>query len=190
LVALFKRDGYAGAVRETVSVAGFMAAARALLSGGVTEDSLGAVGRLLATASSEPGFVQESEMRSLHGGDSSFMLLQTDPDGLTLMLARFSPTEETPVHDHSSWGVACVVKGRDRYRHWEVGDGGRVRVLYEKELGPGSFVTWLDPPRDIHSQQGIGDVALELVLFGKNVTRVARHYYDPKTGDVRTALPE
>jgi predicted metal-dependent enzyme (double-stranded beta helix superfamily) len=176
-------------VGETVSVAGFMAMARALLSDGVTEDSLNAVGRLLANASREPGFVRESEMRTLHGSDSSFMLLQTDPDGLTLMLARFSPTEETPVHDHNSWGVACVVEGRDRYRHWEVGDDGRVRVLYDTELEPGSFVTWSDPPRDIHSQQGIGGDALELVLFGKNVTALPRHYYDPETGDVRTALP-
>jgi len=160
-----------------------------MLSGGVTEDSLRGVGQLLAQSSSGPGFIQEREMLALHGGDSSFTLLQTDPDGLTLMLAHFSPHEETPVHDHSSWGVACVVKGRDRYRHWELEDGGRLRVLYEKVLEPGSFVTWLDPPRDIHSQQGVGDDAVELVLFGKNVTTIPRHYYDTKTGQVRKGLP-
>jgi len=160
-----------------------------MLSGGVTEDSLGEVGRLLANASSAPGFVEEREMRTLHGGDSSFMLLQADPDGLTLMLARFSPHEETPIHDHSSWGVACVVKGHDRYRHFELADGGRLKLLYEKVLEPGSFVTWLDPPRDIHSQQGVGDYALELVLFGKNITAIPRHYYDTTTGEVRTGLP-
>ena len=68
-------------------------------------------------------------------------------------------------------------------------DGGRLRVLYEKVLEPGSFVTWLDPPRDIHSQQGVGDDAVELVLFGKNVTTIPRHYYDTKTGQVRKGLP-
>lgn len=160
-----------------------------MLSGGVTEDSLREIGQLLAHSSSAPGFVQEREMRALHGGDSSFTLLQTDPDGLTLMLARFSPHAETPVHDHSSWGVACVVKGRDRYRHWQLEDGGRLRLLYEKVLEPGSFVTWLDPPRDIHSQRGIDDDALELVLFGKDVTTIPRHYYDTTTGEVRTGLP-
>ncbi|MGH7763612.1 MAG: hypothetical protein ACREOM_04240 [Candidatus Dormibacteraceae bacterium] len=170
------------------NVAGFMAEARVMLAGGVSEHSLQAVGRLLASASREPGFVHETDMRTLHGGDSGFTVLQTDPDGLTLMLARFSPAGETPVHDHNSWGVACVVKGRDRYRHWEAADGG-VRVLYEKDLGPGEFVTWLDPPRDIHSQQGIDDDALELVLFGKNVTLLPRRYFDPETGVVRTALP-
>jgi 3-mercaptopropionate dioxygenase len=163
-------------------VADFMTQARKLLAGGVTEDKLEAAGRLLTESSLEPGFVTEGEMTSLHGRESSFTILQTDPDGLTLMLSRFSPDAPTPVHDHKSWGVACVVRGRDRYKHWESAGHGGVRVLYEKELGPGSFVTWLGPPHDIHSQQGIDEDAMELVLFGKNVTTIKRNYYDPSTG--------
>ena len=170
-------------------VADFMVEARDLLAGGISEETLSAVGRLLARSSREPGFVPDTQMRALHGGDSSFTLLQTDPDGLTLMLARFSALEETPVHDHNSWGVACVVRGQDRYRHWHHDDEGKLKVLYEKVLDPGSFVVWLDPPHDIHSQQGIGEPALELVLFGKDVTVIPRHYYDPETGKIRTALP-
>ena len=171
-------------------VADFMVQARRLLADGADDESLNAVGRLLSHVSQKAGFVPNREMRALHGGDSSFTVLQTDPDGLTLMLARFSPIEETPVHDHSSWGVACVVRGRDRYKHWHRDDGGALKVLYEKVLEPASYVTWLDPPHDIHSQQGIDEPALELVLFGKDVTRIPRNYYDPETGKVRTALPQ
>lgn len=166
-----------------------MVKARELLAGGIDEESLDSVGRLLAEESQRPGFVQEGDTKTLHGGNASFTVLQSDPDGLTLMLARFPPQEETPVHDHGSWGVACVVHGHDRYRHWEHGPEGRVNVLYERVLGPGQFVTWLDPPRDLHSQQGIEEPALEIVLFGKDVTRIPRHYHDPETGKVRTALP-
>lgn len=172
-------------------VAEFMARARELLAGGAgnaDDASREAVGELLAAESCRPGFVPDAEMRSLHGGDSTFTILQSDPDGLTLMLAKFSPLEETPVHDHGSWGVACVVRGRDRYRHYSV-DGGKLVLLYEKELGPGAFVTWPDPPHDIHSQQGVGEPAWELVLFGKDVTKIPRHYHDLETGKVRTALP-
>ncbi len=161
-----------------------------MLADGVDAESLNAVGRLIAEVSRQPGFIPQIKMESLHGGDTTSAVLQSDPDGLTLMLGRFSPKEETPVHDHNSWGIACVVQGRDRYRHWEIGDDGRLRILYEKELGPGSFVTWLDPPRDIHSQQGIDEPALELVLFGKNVMTIPRNYYNPGTGEVRTALPQ
>ena len=169
-------------------VADFMTKARALLADGVDERRLSMVGALLAEASQRPGFVPDAEMRSLHGGDSAFTILQTDADGLTLMLARFSAEEETPVHDHGSWGIACVIRGHDRYRHYRL-NRGRVEILYEKELEPGAFVTWLDPPQDIHSQQGIGEAAWELVLFGKDVTRIPRHYHDLETGKVRTALP-
>ena len=157
---------------------------------GAKEHILKHVGQDLSNASRQPGFVPETEMRALHGGESSFTILQSDPDGLTLMLARFAPSEETPVHDHGSWGVACVVKGRDRYRHWHHDDEGHLKVQYEKVLTPGDFVVWLDRPHDIHSQQGIDEPALELVLFGKDVTVIPRHYYDPETGKVRTALPQ
>jgi predicted metal-dependent enzyme (double-stranded beta helix superfamily) len=163
-------------------VADFMARARELLAGGVDQASLGAVGRLLEQSSREQGFVPDAEMKSLHGSESSFTILQSDPDGLTLMLSRFSPDAPTPVHDHKSWGVACVVRGRDRYTHWELTPDGAARVLYEKELVPGTFVTWLDPPHDVHSQQGIDGDAMELVLFGKDVTQIPRNYYDAATG--------
>lgn len=161
-----------------------------MLAEGVTTERLARVGELLSRASQEPGFVTESEMHSLHRSRSTFTLLQTDPDGLTLMLARFSPDEETPVHNHHSWGVACVVQGKDRYRHWRLDEDGRLEVLYEKVLEPGTFVTWLEPPHDIHSQQGVGDAALELVLFGRNVAVIPRDYFDPNTGEVTTALPQ
>jgi len=172
------------------SVAAFMAEAHVLLEAGVTESSLEALGRRMAELGRNADFAKESGLRAMHGSSSTSTVLQSDPDGLTLILGSFSHAEETPVHDHNSWGVACVVKGADRYRHWEMGEDGRVKILYEKELRAGAFVTWLDPPRDIHSQQGIGEPALELVLFGKNVMTIPRRYYDPHTGEVRTALPQ
>src|SRR5262249_39110195 len=100
-------------------VAEFMTRARDLLAPGVTKENLDQVARLLSEAAGQPGFVTEGEMRSLHGSESSFTILRKDADGLTLMLSRFSPEAPTPVHDHKSWGVACVVRGRDRYVHYE-----------------------------------------------------------------------
>jgi len=176
-------------MHESRGVAAFMAEAKEVLRGGATAENLHAVGTLLAKASAEPGFIPDAELHTLHGSESSFAILQTDADGLTLMLSRFSPQEETPVHNHNSWGVACVVEGRDRYRHWRIAPDGELSIAYEKELGPGAFVTWPDPPDDVHSQQGIDEPAIELVLFGKNVTAIPRNYYDPETGKVRTALP-
>jgi predicted metal-dependent enzyme (double-stranded beta helix superfamily) len=177
-------------MHDARAVAAVMADARAQLAQGVTQQALDAVGRRLAEAGRQIDLLAASEMRSMHGGDSSFTVLQTDPDGLTLVLGRFSAQEETPVHDHGSWGVACVVQGVDRYRHWEIAGSDGLRLLYEKELRPGSFATWFNPPGDVHSQQGVGEAALELVLFGQNVMTMPRHYYDVKTGEFTTALPQ
>ena len=167
-----------------------MSEARAALAVGVSEESLAVVGRRLSEASQQASFLPDAELTSMHGSDSTATVLQTDPDGLTLVLGLFSAKEETPIHDHNSWGIACVVRGNDRYRHWDLGADGRLRLLYEKVLGPGNFVTWLEPPSDIHSQQGIGEPALELVLFGTNTMAIPRRYFDPETGHVTTALPQ
>ncbi len=59
---------------------------------------------LLAEVSREPDFIPQTELKTLHGGGAASAVLQTDPDGLTLMLGLFSPKAETPVHDHKSWG--------------------------------------------------------------------------------------
>ena len=103
------------------------------------------------------------------------------------MLARFPPDRATPIHDHGTWGLLCVARGTDRYVHWERLDDGsqtghaELQIAFERTLGPGDVVSWLDPPGDIHSQQGHdGETAFELVFFGRNPMSSVRHYFDPK----------
>ena len=69
------------------------------------------VGRRLSEVSQQSGFLPDAELTSMHGSDSTATVLQTDPDGLTLVLGLFSAKQETPIHDHNSWGIACVVRG-------------------------------------------------------------------------------
>jgi predicted metal-dependent enzyme (double-stranded beta helix superfamily) len=175
---------------QNLTVAEFMSQARSALAGGVTKASLAVVAQRLSEVSQAPDFIPAAELKTMHGSDSTASVLQTDADGLTLVLGLFSPKAETPIHDHNSWGIACVVRGEDRYRHWDLGPDGRLTLLYERVLSPGDFVTWLDPPSDIHSQQGIGKPVLELVLFGKNSMALPRRYFNVDTGEVRTALPQ
>lgn len=174
------------------SVTDFMVEARSLLAAGLDSKTLTRVGELLATSFARSGFSPEASLRAMHQSDSSASVLQSDPDGLTLVLGEFSAAAETPVHDHGSWGVACIVRGSDRYRHYDApGESNPVpKLRFERVLGPGDFVTWLKPPDDIHSQQGIGEAALEIILFGKNVMAMPRRYYDLASGRVKTALPQ
>jgi predicted metal-dependent enzyme (double-stranded beta helix superfamily) len=182
-------------VRE--SVTRFMHETQALLAReGIAEPSLRDVGKRLSELAREPDLISEAELSPLHGSDATVTVLYSlGADALTLLLARFPASAPTPIHDHDSWGVACVVAGRDRYMHWERVDAGtypghaRLRLLYERELGAGEYVVWMGQPHDIHSQQGIGGAAWELVLFGKNTMVLPRRYFDLQTGIVCEALP-
>lgn len=184
-------------VENAYSIEQFIADAQATLaSEGVTEDGLRAIGERLRRLSETQQLLQTSELAPMHGTESTSTVLHSEgPEGLTLVVAKFTDQAPTPVHDHGAWAVACVVQGRDHYYAWERLDDGadaghsRLRLASERELGPGDVVYWLDPPQDIHSQQGIGGPVWELILFGRNTMIRPRHYFDTQTGDVREALP-
>jgi predicted metal-dependent enzyme (double-stranded beta helix superfamily) len=181
---------------DAYSVDQFMADARATYARlGSTDAGRQALGTILQRLARASDLMPQEELAALHGGEATATLLASDgPESLTLMLARF--TTPTSVHDHGSWGVACVVQGRDRYQQWERLDDGsdathaEVRMQTEQDLGPGDVVTWSGPPHDLHAQQGVDGPAWELVLFGRNVTQLPRRYFDPVSGAVRTALPQ
>jgi predicted metal-dependent enzyme (double-stranded beta helix superfamily) len=119
-----------------------------------------------------------------------------DDTGLTLMRARFGPETMTPIHNHGSWGVVGVYRGRDRYQVWRRLDDGsqpghaRVELVDERVLGPGDVMVMPPPPQDVHAQQGAdGQPAYEFVLFGRNAGRLPRLYFDPERGTTREVSP-
>jgi predicted metal-dependent enzyme (double-stranded beta helix superfamily) len=163
---------------------------------GVTRAAFGRIHGALRDLAQVPGLLEQTELQGLHGSGAGMAVLASEGrDGLTLNLARFPAEAPTPVHDHGTWGVSCIVAGRDRYVQWERLDDGSdperatVRQVSETILGPGDSASWLDPPHDIHSQQGEGEAAWELILFGRDALQIPRHYFDPETGRVRTANP-
>lgn len=159
------------------------------IKNGVTEATFTQIGsRLQELARST--IIAEEHLTSLHGSGATATILARGPQGSVLMLARFPSESETPIHNHNTWGVACVIQGRDRYRKWDRTDDGsnpetaEIKLVWERELSPGDFVGFGEPPDDIHSQQGIGDAAWELVYFGKDPNAQPRAYFDQVTGTV------
>jgi predicted metal-dependent enzyme (double-stranded beta helix superfamily) len=168
----------------------------AIASDGMTGKGLRTIGERLLQLSEAQQLLHTSELTNMHGTESAATVLHSEgPDGLTLVLAKFTDQAPTPVHDHGAWAVACVVQGRDHYSTWERLDDGadpersQLRLVSERTLEPGDIVYWLDPPHDIHSQQGIDGPVWELILFGRNTMIMPRHYFDTQTGNVREALP-
>ena len=173
----------------------FASAERLIADSGPTPDAFGRVGSLLRPLALNLGLIDDNELAALHRSDAGFTILGQGPTGSTLMLGRFPPDTPTPVHNHNSWAVICVMQGRDRHIQWAREDGGsvpgraRIRAIDSRELGPGD-IAWLPPPPgDIHSQQGIGQPAWELVYFGRDPTRAPRLYFDPDRGLVEERSP-
>ena len=137
---------------------------------------------------------QRTQRQGTHGLDIRGGEIHKEPDGtLALMLARFPHEAETPVHNHNSWGVVCVVAGRDRYLAWRRRDDGsrtayaEVEVESERVLNPGDVVHFAAPPQDLHSQQGIDAPVWELVFFGRDPNAQPRLYFDPHSHRVHSA---
>jgi hypothetical protein len=135
----------------------------------------------------------ETALSGLHGAGAAATVLARAADGPVLMLARFPSDAPTPVHNHNSWGIVCVVLGRDRYLRWDRLDDGsdperaRLTLAQETELGVGDVAFLAEPPGDIHSQQGIDGPVWELVFFGRDPDAAPRAYFEPDAGTVTYA---
>lgn len=186
---------------EHYGIADFIADVKGILPadrgdpGAAGREAIGALLRRLAT---DPAILARTgagvPRQGTHGMDIRGGEIHKEPDGtLALMLARFPHQSETPIHNHHSWGVVCVVAGRDRYVHWRrLDDGSRpgyaeVEVEWEKLLDPGDVVHFADTPGDIHSQQGHDAPVWELVFFGRDPNVKPRLYFDPQARTVSTA---
>ena len=173
----------------------FDRAERLIADSGPRPETLGRVGGLLRSLTLDPGLIDNAQLAALHHSDTGFTILGHGPTGSTLMLARFAPEAPTPIHNHNSWAVICVIRGRDRHIQWAREDDAsvpgraRIRAIGSRELEPGD-IAWLPPPPgDIHSQQGIDQPAWELVYFARDPTRAARLYFDPDRGLVEERSP-
>lgn len=145
---------------------------------------------LLRRLGEQPGILSSARLAGIHGSTATAEILAEQPRGPAIMLARFPHEAPTPVHNHNTWGIVCVLKGRDRYERWERLDDGsdpaksRLRLAESRELSAGDIAYIGAPPDDLHRQQGIGGAAWELVLFGRNPLIGPRTYFDPETGEV------
>ena len=173
----------------------FRAAEDLLAEDGPGGDTFARVGSLLRPLAADPTLVDPTRLAALHASSAGFTILGHGRGGSTLMLGRFPADAPTPVHNHNSWGVIYVVRGRDRHILWAREDDGsqpgraRLRVVESRELGPGDSLWFPDVPGDIHSQQGIGGDAWELVYFARDPTARARLYFDPDRGLVEERQP-
>lgn len=116
-------------------------------------------------------------------------LLYCDPlERFSVVSFVWRPGEATPVHDHTVWGMAGVMRGEEICREFVPNpEGCGWRVQAEHHLKPGEVD--LVSPRigDVHQVlNALPDRAsLSIHVYGANIGAVPRHTFDPETGAVK-----
>lgn len=114
-------------------------------------------------------------------------LLHADPsDRFSVVSFVWGPGQQTPIHDHTVWGVIGMLRGAEISQPYEIGDDGVPRESgAEVHLSPGDVE--LVSPRigDIHRvRNALGDeVSISVHAYGANIGKVERHVFPPEGGE-------
>ena len=115
-------------------------------------------------------------------------LLHEDKDGRFVVVQMvWGPHLGTPIHDHSTWGVAGILTNELHIVNYDrMDDGSKPGFAELREASaidaPAGTVTYIQPPNDvIHTITNTTDVVTRSVhVYGKST--VACNWYDLATG--------
>lgn len=113
-------------------------------------------------------------------------LLYADPDDrFSVVSFVWGPGQQTPIHDHTVWGVIGMLRGAEWAQNYEIGPDGRPKPLGEElALSPGA-VEFVSPCiGDVHRVRNALDdrVSISIHAYGANIGKVRRHVFPPEGG--------
>lgn len=116
-------------------------------------------------------------------------LLYADPaDRYSVVSFVWGPGQQTPIHDHTVWGVIGMLRGRERAQSYEIADGGVPAAVGEElTLSPGT-VEFVSPTiGDVHKVRNALDdqVSISIHVYGANIGKVKRHVFPSEGGPAK-----
>ena len=112
-------------------------------------------------------------------------LLYADPlDRLSIVSFVWGPGQKTPVHDHLTWGIVGMLRGRERTTTYEKQADGSYKATSESVLLPGQTLAVSPNIGDVHEVANdlSDETSISIHVYGANIGRVQRHVFDAKTG--------
>ena len=113
-------------------------------------------------------------------------LLHCDPlERFSVVSFVWGPGQETPVHDHTVWGLVGMLRGAERCRRYGRTADGAIRPVGEEQvLNPGEIEAVSPRIGDIHTvANALADrPSISIHVYGANIGAVRRHVFDPATG--------
>jgi 3-mercaptopropionate dioxygenase len=112
-------------------------------------------------------------------------LLYCDPlERFSVVSFVWGPGQSTPVHDHTVWGMVGVMRGAETCEEFA---GMPMTATRSHRLAVGEVDLVSPHIGDIHRVSNAldGEVSVSIHVYGANIGAVARHVYDPATGECR-----
>lgn len=112
-------------------------------------------------------------------------LLYGDPlDRFSLVSFVWGPGQQTPVHDHTVWGLIGMLRGAEVDQHYRVEGGRLVEDGDGVVLSAGQVAAVSPTLGDVHRVRNAHDdrVSISVHLYGGNIGRIQRHVYDAASG--------
>jgi len=113
-------------------------------------------------------------------------LLYGDPlDRFSVVSFVWGPGQQTPVHDHTVWGLIGMLRGAETSQGFAFEVGGLRPVGQAVRLAPGDVECVSPTLGDIHQVRNVFDdrVSISIHCYGGNIGRIRRHVYVPETGE-------
>ena len=110
-------------------------------------------------------------------------LLYCDPrERFTVTSFVWGPGQQTPIHDHTTWGVIAMLRGAEHSQRFA--PGTPMRITATDLLREGEIDVVSPASGDIHkvSNGTEGEVAVSIHTYGGNIGRIVRHVFAPETG--------
>jgi predicted metal-dependent enzyme (double-stranded beta helix superfamily) len=113
-------------------------------------------------------------------------LLHADVDDrFSVVSFVWGPGQETPIHDHTVWGVIGMLRGAELTQSYEIAADGMPQASGEAiTLSPGA-VEFVSPRiGDVHKvRNALADrVSISIHAYGADIGKVKRHVFPPDGG--------
>jgi predicted metal-dependent enzyme (double-stranded beta helix superfamily) len=100
----------------------------------------------------------------------------------------WGPGQQTPIHDHTVWGVIGMLRGSETSQGYRRTSHGLVAEGDAQRLSPGEVTAVSPSIGDIHRVGNAhGDrVSISIHAYGTDIGRRPRHVFDPLTGATKS----
>ncbi len=113
-------------------------------------------------------------------------LLYADPDErYSVVSFVWGPGQQTPIHDHTVWGVVGMLRGEEISQNYQIAADGMPSPTGEAILlTPGKIALVSPALGDVHAVRNALDdqVSISIHVYGGNIGKIKRHVFSQQGG--------